>query len=86
MQAARWGAAAGAIGFFLLYEDLPQLILQTQYGNWQGWCASAAPPRAPDLHGLSPPSVPAAGPALPASSASSRRRRPKSECCGAPDL
>ena len=39
MQAARWGVAIGSIGFFLLYEDLPQLILQTQYGNWRGWCA-----------------------------------------------
>ena len=29
---ARWGMAAGSIGFFLLYEELPQLILQTQYG------------------------------------------------------
>ena len=41
MQAARWGVAIGSIGFFLLYEDLPQLILQTQYGNWRGWCAPA---------------------------------------------
>ena len=23
-------------------QDLPQLILQTQYGNWRGWCAAAA--------------------------------------------
>ena len=30
--AARWGAAAGSIGFFLLYEEIPQLVLQTQYG------------------------------------------------------
>eukprot|EP00326_Haptolina_ericina_P010222 CAMPEP_0181226656 /NCGR_PEP_ID=MMETSP1096-20121128/32373_1 /TAXON_ID=156174 ORGANISM="Chrysochromulina ericina, Strain CCMP281" /NCGR_SAMPLE_ID=MMETSP1096 /ASSEMBLY_ACC=CAM_ASM_000453 /LENGTH=52 /DNA_ID=CAMNT_0023320013 /DNA_START=83 /DNA_END=241 /DNA_ORIENTATION=+ len=33
----RWGGAFGAIGFFLLFEDLPQLILQTQYGNFPGW-------------------------------------------------
>ena len=36
---ARWGAAAGAIGFFLLYEELPQLILQEQYGVFGGWTA-----------------------------------------------
>ena len=30
--AARWGGAVGTIGFFLLYEEIPQLILQTQYG------------------------------------------------------
>ena len=35
--AARWGGAAGTIGFFLLYEDLPQLILQTQYGVFPGF-------------------------------------------------
>ncbi len=35
--AARWGVAAGTIGFFLMYEDLPQLIMQTQYGNFPGW-------------------------------------------------
>ena len=39
LQAGRWGIAIGSIGFFLLYEDLPQLILQTQYGVWKGWCA-----------------------------------------------
>lgn len=41
MPAARWGGALGAIGFFLLYEDLPQLILQTQYGVWRGWTGVA---------------------------------------------
>jgi len=35
--AARWGGAVGVIGFFLLYEDLPQLIMQTQYGVFPGW-------------------------------------------------
>ena len=25
--AARWGVAAGSIGFFLLYEELPQLAI-----------------------------------------------------------
>ena len=39
--AARWGVAIGSIGFFLLYEDLPQLILQTQYGNFPGWTGVA---------------------------------------------
>lgn len=39
--AARWGGAAGAIGFFLLYEELPQLILQEQYGVFGGWTAVA---------------------------------------------
>lgn len=34
---ARWGAAAGTIGFFLLYEEVPQLILQTQYGIFPGY-------------------------------------------------
>ena len=34
---ARWGAAAGSIGFFLLYEELPQLILQAQYGIFPGY-------------------------------------------------
>jgi hypothetical protein len=34
---ARWGAAVGSIGFFLLYEELPQLILQTQYGIFPGY-------------------------------------------------
>ena len=29
---ARWGAAVGAIGAFLLYEEVPQLVLQTTYG------------------------------------------------------
>ena len=38
---ARWGAAAGSIGFFLLYEDLPQLIMQTQYGDFPGWTGVA---------------------------------------------
>jgi|EP00326_Haptolina_ericina_P003924 hypothetical protein len=37
VPAMRWGGAFGAIGFFLLFEDLPQLILQTQYGNFPGW-------------------------------------------------
>ena len=31
----------GSIGFFLLYEDLPQLILQTPYGNFPGWTGVA---------------------------------------------
>eukprot|EP00966_Prymnesium_polylepis_P334754 7390127-Prymnesium_polylepis.2 len=35
--AGRWGVSFGIIGFFLLYEDLPQLILQTQYGVFPGW-------------------------------------------------
>ena len=34
---ARWGVAAGSIGFFLLYEELPQLILQAQYGVFPGY-------------------------------------------------
>ena len=34
---ARWGAAAGSIGVFLLYEEFPQLILQTQYGIFPGY-------------------------------------------------
>ena len=34
---ARWGAAAGSIGVFLLYEEFPQLILQTQYGVFPGY-------------------------------------------------
>ena len=38
---ARWGVAAGSVGFFLLYEELPQLILQTQYGNFPGWTGVA---------------------------------------------
>lgn len=33
----RWFGAFGCIGFFLLFEDLPQLILQTQYGDFPGW-------------------------------------------------
>ena len=37
VPAARWGVAAGSIGFFLLYEELPQLILQTQYGVFPGY-------------------------------------------------
>ena len=37
LPALRWGGAFGAIGFFMLYEDLPQLIMQTQYGNFPGW-------------------------------------------------
>lgn len=44
LQAARWGVAFGSIGFFLLYEELPQLIMQTQYGIWPGWCAPAPTP------------------------------------------
>jgi len=35
--AGRWGVSFGIISFFLLYEDLPQLILQTQYGVFPGW-------------------------------------------------
>ncbi|KAL1496248.1 hypothetical protein AB1Y20_016211 [Prymnesium parvum] len=35
--AARWGMTLGVVGFFLMYEDLPQLILQTPYGNFPGW-------------------------------------------------
>ena len=35
--AARWGVAAGSIGFFLLYEALPQLALQSQYGVFPGY-------------------------------------------------
>jgi len=38
---ARWGVAFGSIGFFLLYEELPQLILQTQYGVFPGWTGVA---------------------------------------------
>lgn len=34
---ARWGAAVGSIGIFLLYEEIPQLILQTQYGVFPGY-------------------------------------------------
>ena len=41
MPAARWGVAVGSIGFFLLYEELPQLILQTQYGVFPGWTGVA---------------------------------------------
>ena len=32
VPAARWGGAVGTIVCFLLYEEFPQLILQTQYG------------------------------------------------------
>jgi hypothetical protein len=35
--AARWGVAVGSVGFFLLYEEIPQLVMQTQYGNFPGW-------------------------------------------------
>ena len=34
---ARWGVAGGSIVFFLLYEEFPQLILQTQYGIFPGY-------------------------------------------------
>ena len=34
---ARWGAAAGSIVVFLLYEEFPQLILQAQYGIFPGY-------------------------------------------------
>ena len=34
---ARWGVALGSIGFFLLYEELPQLALQAQYGVFPGY-------------------------------------------------
>ena len=34
---ARWGAAGGSIVFFLLYEEFPQLILQSQYGVFPGY-------------------------------------------------
>jgi len=37
MPAARWGVAIGSIGFFLLYEELPQLVLQSQYGIFPGY-------------------------------------------------
>jgi len=37
IPAARWGVAVGSIGFFLLYEELPQLILQSQYGIFPGY-------------------------------------------------
>ena len=37
LPAARWGAALGSIGFFLLYEELPQLALQAQYGVFPGY-------------------------------------------------
>ena len=37
IPAARWGVAVGSIGFFLLYEELPQLILQSQYGVFPGY-------------------------------------------------
>ncbi|KAL1507502.1 hypothetical protein AB1Y20_008337 [Prymnesium parvum] len=32
-----WARTAGVVLFFLLYEELPQLILQTPYGNFPGW-------------------------------------------------
>ena len=41
IPAARWGAAVGSIAFFCLYEELPQLIMQTQYGNFPGWTGVA---------------------------------------------
>ena len=34
---ARWGVAGGSIVFFLLFEEFPQLILQTQYGIFPGY-------------------------------------------------
>jgi len=37
IPAARWGVAVGSIGFFLLYEEVPQLVMQTQYGVFPGW-------------------------------------------------
>jgi hypothetical protein len=39
---ARWGVAAGSVGFFLLYEEIPQLVMQTQYGNFPGWTGMMA--------------------------------------------
>ena len=42
IPAARWGIAAGSIGFFLLYEEIPQLVMQTQYGNFPGWTGMLA--------------------------------------------
>lgn len=33
----RWGAAAGSIVFFLSYEDLPAILLETGYGVPCGW-------------------------------------------------
>ena len=37
LTSSRWGVAAGSIGFFLLYEELPQLALQSQYGIFPGY-------------------------------------------------
>lgn len=37
IPAARWGGAVGSIVVFLLYEEFPQLILQTQYGIFPGY-------------------------------------------------
>ena len=33
----RWGVAIGSVAVFALYEELPQLALQTQYGVFPGY-------------------------------------------------
>ena len=33
----RWGMAAGSIVFFLSYEDLPAILLETGYGVPVSW-------------------------------------------------
>ena len=38
----RWGMAAGSIVFFLSYEDLPAILLETGYGVPVSWRAVGA--------------------------------------------
>ncbi len=33
----RWGAAGTSVLFFLTYEDLPAILLETPYGQPVGW-------------------------------------------------
>ena len=54
IPAARWGVAVGSIGFFLLYEEVPQLVMQTQYAPLM---RTATPPFPAPLM-CSPPQVP----------------------------
>ena len=37
MSAVRWGAALGSVGLFLGYEDLPGIILESNYGVVTTW-------------------------------------------------
>lgn len=36
-SAVRWVVALGSVAFFLTWEDLPGVILQTNYGQPAGW-------------------------------------------------